>query len=326
MELQIKVVLLSFAISVVLALIIIPILRKLKVGQIERTDGPQSHLKKQGTPTMGGIIMALTILIVMVILFAVFAGKAELETVKKILPLVFVTVGFGIVGFVDDFIKLVLKNTKGLKPMYKMIGLLIVAVGYTLYLVKVLNLGTQTYIPIIKQYIDLPIWIYIPFAIFVLLGTTNAVNLTDGVDGLSTSVTTIIMTGLIVIGVIFGVSEVSLIGCILVGACLGFLIFNLHPAKVIMGDTGSLLLGGAIAGMALYLKMPLILIIIALIPIIETLSVMMQVLYYKKTGKRIFKMAPIHHHFELSGWNENKVVSVFSVITLILAVISINIV
>jgi phospho-N-acetylmuramoyl-pentapeptide-transferase len=326
MELQIKVVLLSFAISVVLALIIIPILRKLKVGQIERTDGPQSHLKKQGTPTMGGIIMALTILIVMVILFAIFAGKAELETVKKILPLVFVTVGFGIVGFVDDFIKLVLKNTKGLKPMYKMIGLLIVAVGYTLYLVKVLNLGTQTYIPIIKQYIDLPIWIYIPFAIFVLLGTTNAVNLTDGVDGLSTSVTTIIMTGLIVIGVIFGVSEVSLIGCILVGACLGFLIFNLHPAKVIMGDTGSLLLGGAIAGMALYLKMPLILIIIALIPIIETLSVMMQVLYYKKTGKRIFKMAPIHHHFELSGWNENKVVSVFSVITLILAVISINIV
>jgi phospho-N-acetylmuramoyl-pentapeptide-transferase len=326
MELQIKVVLLSFAISVVLALIIIPILRKLKVGQIERTDGPQSHLKKQGTPTMGGIIMALTILIVMVILFAIFAGKAELETVKKILPLVFVTVGFGIVCFVDDFIKLVLKNTKGLKPMYKMIGLLIVAVGYTLYLVKVLNLGTQTYIPIIKQYINLPIWIYIPFAIFVLLGTTNAVNLTDGVDGLSTSVTTIIMTGLIVIGVIFGVSEVSLIGCILVGACLGFLIFNLHPAKVIMGDTGSLLLGGAIAGMALYLKMPLILIIIALIPIIETLSVMMQVLYYKKTGKRIFKMAPIHHHFELSGWNENKVVSIFGIITFILSIIAIKII
>ncbi|MBR3674275.1 MAG: phospho-N-acetylmuramoyl-pentapeptide-transferase [Clostridia bacterium] len=326
MELQIKVVLLAFSLSIVLALIIIPILRRLKVGQIEREDGPQSHLKKQGTPTMGGIIMALTILIVTGFLFITFKGEAEREIIKKILPLVFVTVGFGIVGFVDDFIKLVLKNTKGLKPAYKMIGLLVVAVAYTLYLSKVLNLGTQTYIPIIKQYIDLPIWFYIPFAIFVLLGTTNAVNLTDGVDGLSTSVTTIIITGLIVISVIFGIKEVALIGCILVGTCLGFLLFNLYPAKVIMGDTGSLLLGGAIAGMALYLKMPLILIVLALIPIIETVSVMIQVLYFKKTGNRIFKMAPLHHHFELSGWNENKVVSVFSIITLALAIISIAIV
>ena len=326
MEVQIKVVLLSFVTSIILALIIIPILRRLKVGQIERTDGPQSHLKKQGTPTMGGIIMAITTLIVTVILSAMFVGKAEGETVKRVIPLAFVTIGFGVVGFVDDFIKLVLKNTKGLKPMYKMIGLLIVAVGYTLYLAKVLNIGTETYIPIFKQYINLPIWIYIPFAIFVLLGTTNAINLTDGVDGLSTSITTIIITGLMVISIIFGIKEVTLIGCILVGACLGFLLFNLHPAKVFMGDTGSLLLGGAVAGMALYLKMPLILIVLALIPIIETVSVMIQVLYYKKTGKRIFKMAPIHHHFELSGWNENKVVSVFSVITLILAVISICIV
>lgn len=326
MELQIKVVLLAFSLSIVLALIIIPILRRLKVGQIEREDGPQSHLKKQGTPTMGGIIMALTILIVTGFLFIAFKGEAEREIIKKILPLVFVTVGFGIVGFVDDFIKLVLKNTKGLKPEYKMIGLLVVAVAYTLYLSKVLNLGTQTYIPIIKQYIDLPIWFYIPFAIFVLLGTTNAVNLTDGVDGLSTSVTTIIITGLIVISVIFGIKEVALIGCILVGTCLGFLLFNLYPAKVIMGDTGSLLLGGAIAGMALYLKMPLILIVLAVIPIIETVSVMIQVLYFKKTGNRIFKMAPLHHHFELSGWNENKVVSVFSIITLALAIISIAIV
>ena len=323
MELQIKVVLLAFSLSVVLALIIIPILKRLKVGQIERTDGPESHLKKQGTPTMGGIIMALTVLIVTVFLLILFNGKTELEAIKKIIPLAFVTVGFGVIGFLDDFIKLVMKNTKGLKPLYKMIGLLVVAIVYTIYLVKVLNLGTQTYIPIIKQYIDLPIWLYIPFAIFVLLGTTNAVNLTDGVDGLSTSVTTIIITCLIVISVILGVQEVSITGCMLVGACLGFLLFNLYPAKVIMGDTGSLLLGGAIAGMALYLKMPLILIIIALIPIIETLSVMIQVLYYRKTGNRFFKMAPIHHHFELSGWNENKVVSVFSVITLILAIIAI---
>ncbi len=326
MEEQIKVTIAAFLLSVVLALIIIPILKKLKVGQIERDDGPQSHLKKQGTPTMGGIIMALTIFIMTSGIFVLFHGGSEKTVVERLIPLAFVTVGFGLIGFIDDFIKLVLKNTKGLKPAYKMIGLLIIAVAYTLYLVKVLELGTQTYIPIIKQYIEIPIWLYVPFAIFVLLGTTNAVNLTDGVDGLATSVTSIIITALVVISVIFGVKEVSLIGCILVGACLGFLIFNLYPAKVIMGDTGSLLLGGAIAGMALYLKMPLILIVLALIPIIETLSVMIQVMYYKKTGKRVFKMAPIHHHFELSGWNENKVVSIFSIVTLILSIISIVIV
>ena len=323
MEFQVKVVILSFVISIITSMIIIPILRKLKVGQIERDDGPQSHLKKQGTPTMGGIIMAVTITILTLISSVGIFGEEVKQVGIKLLPLAFVTVGFGLVGFVDDFIKLVLKNTKGLKPMYKMFGLLIVAVGYTVYLVKVLNLGTETYIPFVKQYIGLPVWIYIPFAIFVLLGTTNAVNLTDGIDGLSTSVTTIIITALTIIGIIFGVPEISLMGAILIGACLGFLLFNLHPAKVFMGDTGSLLLGGAIAGIALYLKMPFILIILALIPIIETVSVMIQVLYFKKTGNRIFKMAPIHHHFELSGWNENKIVSIFSVITLVLCVIGI---
>ena len=323
MEFQVKVVILSFVISIITSMIIIPILRKLKVGQIERTDGPQSHLKKQGTPTMGGIIMAVTITILTLISSIGIFGETVKQVGIKLLPLAFVTVGFGLVGFVDDFIKLVLKNTKGLKPMYKMFGLLIVAVGYTVYLVKVLNLGTETYIPFVKQYIGLPVWIYIPFAIFVLLGTTNAVNLTDGIDGLSTSVTTIIITALTIIGIIFGVPEISLMGAILIGACLGFLLFNLHPAKVFMGDTGSLLLGGAIAGIALYLKMPFILIILALIPIIETVSVMIQVLYFKKTGNRIFKMAPIHHHFELSGWNENKIVSIFSVITLVLCIIGI---
>ena len=326
MEEQIKVAVSSFLVSIILSLIIIPILRKLKVGQIERDDGPQSHLKKQGTPTMGGIIMVLTIFIVTSVLFTLFHGGSEKGVMERLIPLAFVTVGFGVIGFIDDFIKLVLKNTKGLKPMYKMIGLLIVAVAYTLYLVKVLSIGTETYIPIIKQYIEIPVWLYVPFAIFVLLGTTNAVNLTDGIDGLATSVTTIIITALVVISVILGVKEVALIGCVLIGACLGFLLFNLHPAKVFMGDTGSLLLGGAIAGMALYLKMPLILIVLALIPIIETVSVMIQVVYFKKTGKRVFKMAPIHHHFELSGWNENKVVSIFSIITLILSIISIVII
>ena len=326
MESEIKVVLFAFLFSILLGIIIIPMLRKLKVGQIERDDGPQSHLKKQGTPTMGGIIMILTILIVTTGLFIRIHGGSEKTVAERLIPLAFISVGFGIVGFVDDFIKLVLKNTKGLKPSYKMFGLLIVAVAYVLYLTKVLNIGTETYIPLIKQYINLPIWLYIPFAIFVLLGTTNAVNLTDGIDGLATSVTTIIITALTVISIIFGVREVTLIGCVLIGTCLGFLMFNLHPAKVFMGDTGSLLLGGIIAGMALYLKMPFILVIVALIPILETLSVMIQVAYYKKTGKRVFKMAPIHHHFELSGWNENKVVSIFSIVTFLLAVISVAIV
>lgn len=325
MEFHIKVVLLSFAISIILGLIIIPILKKLKVGQIERDDGPKSHLKKQGTPTMGGVIIALTIFIVCMGLYVKYS-VSEANVAKNILPLLFVTIGFGLVGFVDDFKKLVLKNTKGLKPIYKMLGLLIIAVAYTLFLTNVLKIGTATYIPFLKIYINMPIWLYIPFAIFVLLGTTNAVNLTDGIDGLATTVTTIILAFFTTVGIILGVKEIVLVGATLVGACLGFLLFNLHPAKVFMGDTGSLLLGGAIAGIALYLKMPIILVIVALVPVIETISVMLQVTYYKKTGKRIFKMAPIHHHFEISGWSENKVVSVFSIITLILCVIGINVI
>lgn len=325
MEFHIKVVLLSFAISIILGLIIIPILKKLKVGQIERDDGPKSHLKKQGTPTMGGVIIALTIFIVCMGLYVKYS-VSEANVAKNILPLLFVTIGFGLVGFVDDFKKLVLKNTKGLKPIYKMLGLLIIAVAYTLCLTNVLKIGTATYIPFLKIYINMPIWLYIPFAIFVLLGTTNAVNLTDGIDGLATTVTTIILAFFTTVGIILGVKEIVLVGATLVGACLGFLLFNLHPAKVFMGDTGSLLLGGAIAGIALYLKMPIILVIVALVPVIETISVMLQVTYYKKTGKRIFKMAPIHHHFELSGWSENKVVSVFSIITLVLCVIGINVI
>lgn len=325
MSFQLKILLLSFVFSVVFALIIIPILKKLKVGQIERTEGPQSHLKKEGTPTMGGIIMALVLLVIGTFMFFEYS-KTEPDVAQKMIPLIFVTIGFGLVGFVDDFKKLVLKNTKGLKPLFKMIGLLMVAVVYTLYLTNYLNIGTETYIPILKEYITLPIWLYIPFAILVLLGTTNAVNLTDGIDGLSTSVTTIILTCLVSISIILGVKEITIVGTILIGACLGFLLFNLNPAKVFMGDTGSLLLGGAIAGIALYLKMPLILIIIALIPIIETVSVMIQVAYFKKTGKRIFKMAPIHHHFELCGWKEGKVVSIFSLVTLVLCIIGINVI
>ena len=320
MQYQNKILLLSFIVSVVLSLIIVPILRKLKVGQIEREEGPQSHLKKQGTPTMGGIIMILVIIALGVLMYLDYR-KDQANIALALLPLVGVAVGFGFIGFIDDFKKLFMKNTKGLSPKAKMLGLLIVAVTYSIVLVKVFNIGTETYIPFIKQYFVLPIWIYIPFAVLVMLATTNAINLTDGIDGLSTSVTAIILTCLTVISILLGVKEVTIFGAILIGTCLGFLLFNLHPAKVMMGDTGSLMLGGAIAGISLYLKMPLLLLIIAIIPIIETLSVMIQVTYFKKTGNRVFKMTPIHHHFELSGWKENKIVSVFSLVTLVLCVI-----
>jgi len=291
---------------------------------MERDDGPQTHLKKQGTPTMGGIIIILSMIIVCAGLYYYYTQKRlEPDIAKHIIPLLVVSVGFGIIGFIDDFKKLVLKNTKGLSPMAKMIGLLLVAVAYSLYLTNILKIGTDLYIPFVKTTITLPIWIYIPFAIFVMLATTNAINLTDGIDGLSSSVTTIILTCLTVIAIIFNVKEVTLFGSALSGACLGFLLFNLYPSKVMMGDTGSLLLGGAVAAMALYLKMPLLLVIIAIIPILETLSVMLQVAHFKRTGNRVFKMAPLHHHFELSGWKENKVVSVFSIITLIVCIIGV---
>ena len=323
MSYQIKVLLLSFCVGLIVSLIVIPILRKLKVGQIEREDGPQSHLKKQGTPTMGGLAIIVTIILMGVVSYIQYKAK-EPTVVRNLIPLILVSVGFGLVGLVDDFKKLVLKNTEGLKPAYKMLGLLIISVSFVIYLYK--TIGTQTLIPIIKTYVTMPVLLYVPFAIFVMLGTTNAVNLTDGIDGLATSVTTIIIACLTVIGIMIDVKEVVLLGSIVCGANLAFLIFNMYPAKVFMGDTGSLLLGGVIVAMALYLKMPLILIVIALIPVLETLSVMMQVSYFKKTGKRIFKMAPLHHHFELSGWNENKIVSIFSIITLVLCFVGLNII
>ena len=322
MQFQTKILLLSFMASVVVAIFFIPILKKLKVGQIERKEGPQSHLKKQGTPTMGGVIMILVIVAVTAFCWYDYSkDPQQADIAKNLLPLLFVTVGFGFVGFIDDLKKLISKNTDGLSPKAKMFGLLIISVAYSLILTKVLNIGTDIIIPFAKTSLTLPIWIYIQFAILVMLATTNAVNLTDGIDGLSTSVTTIIITCLTVISIIFEIKEVTIFGSILIGACLGFLLFNLNPAKVMMGDTGSLMLGGAIAGISLYMKIPLLLIIIAIIPIIETLSVMIQVAHFKRTGERVFKMTPIHHHFELSGWKENKIVSVFSLITLLACVL-----
>ncbi len=326
MRVETTMLVVAFITAIILGFIIIPILRKLKVGQIERDDGPQSHLKKQGTPTMGGIIMIITMIIVVTGTYIFLSVQGQNETANRLIPMLILTIGFGIIGFIDDFKKLVLKNTKGLKPSYKMLGLLVTSVIYVIYLVQGLHVGTDTYIPILKIYINIPIYLYIPFAIIVILGTTNAINLTDGIDGLSSSVSAIIITCLTAIGIMAGMKEISIFGSIVIGATLGFLMFNLHPAKVFMGDTGSLLLGGVVSAIALYLKMPLLLIVIALIPVLETLSVMIQVAYFKKTGKRFFKMAPLHHHFELQGWKESKVVIIFSLITLILSVIGLKII
>ncbi len=326
MRVETSMLILAFITAIVLGFVIIPILRKLKVGQIERDDGPQSHLKKQGTPTMGGIIMIITMILVVTGTYIFLNIQSKNETANRLIPMLILTIGFGVIGFIDDFKKLVLKNTKGLKPSYKMLGLLLISVIYVIYLVQGLQIGTDTYIPILKIYINIPIYFYIPFAILVILATTNAINLTDGIDGLSSSVSAIIVTCLTVIGMMAGMKEISIFGSIVIGSVLGFLMFNLHPAKVFMGDTGSLLLGGVISAIALYLKMPLLLILIALVPVLETLSVMIQVIYFKKTGKRFFKMAPLHHHFELLGWKESKVVIIFSLVTLVLCVTGLKII
>ena len=324
MTYPIKILMLAFAIAFIISIIVIPILRRKKIGQHERDDRPKSHLKKQGTPTMGGIVMIITILIMGGIEYFKYSKSIDVGeqlVAKKLIPLILVAVGFGIVGFIDDFKKLILNNTEGLKPKYKMLGLLVIATIFTVYLTKVMNIGTDMIIPFVKTSVTLPIWLYIPFTILVMLATTNAINLTDGIDGLSTSVTTIILTCLTVIGVTLGVKELVVFGASLIGICLAFLLFNLHPAKVFMGDTGSLFLGGAVSVMAIYLKMPILLLIIAIVPVLETLSDIIQVAHYKRTGKRVFKMAPLHHHFELCGWHENTVVSVFSIITLIACII-----
>lgn len=326
MEYHIKILLLAFAVAFVISLIIIPILRKRKIGQSEREEGPKSHLKKKGTPTMGGIIMMISLVIMGGVVYFGYIRKDAQEAqsmVKNFLPILIAVLGFGLVGFIDDFKKVVLKNTEGLKPRYKMLGLLIVATVFIVYLIKVMGTGTDIIIPFAKTTVTMPIWAYIPFSIVVMLATTNAINLTDGIDGLSTSVTTIILTCLTVIGIVTGVKEIVVFGASLIGICLAFLLFNLHPAKIFMGDTGSLLLGGAVSVMAIYLKVPLLLLIIAIVPVLETLSDIIQVAHYKRTKKRVFKMAPLHHHFELSGWNENTIVSVFSIVTLIACVIGI---
>lgn len=308
--------LVSFILTAILGRIILPILRKMKVGQNERLDGPRSHLRKQGTPTMGGIMIILSMIIVGTC-FCIINKSYE------ILPVLFASFGFGLVGFIDDFKKLVLKNTEGLNPKLKMFGLLIISVIYVLYLINYKNIGTSIVVPYTDLEIVMPVWLYIIFTIVVMLGSTNAVNLTDGVDGLCGTVLGIITSSLAIISYKLGNYDVSAFSSIVSGSCFGFLIYNVYKAKIMMGDTGSLFLGGVISSVAIYLKNPLILLIIAIVPVIETMSVIIQVLHFRRTGKRIFRMAPLHHHFELSGWRENKVVVVFGLVTILSCILGV---
>ncbi len=314
MTTQIIFLILSFVLTAILGKIIIPILKKLKVGQNERACGPRAHLKKQGTPTMGGIMMIISI-IIFVSAYCILTKKIDL--IVPILAVGVASLGFGIIGFIDDYKKVVLKNTEGLNPKLKMFGLLIISVIYTMFLINYVGIGTDIVIPFINYNLELPLWAYIPFTILVMLASTNAVNLTDGVDGLAGSVTAIMVTAISIIAMKLGYESISIFGAIVVGSTCGFLIYNFHKAKVMMGDTGSLLLGGVISSMMIYMKHPLLLILIAIIPVIETMSVIMQVVYFRLTGKRLLRMSPLHHHFELTGWRENRVVGVFSLVTLI---------
>ena len=300
-------VLMAFAISVILGPFIIPYLRKLKMGQTERTEGVQSHLKKAGTPTMGGIIFLLSTTITS--LFFV-------KDYPKVIPVLFLTLGFGIIGFLDDYLKVVLKRSDGLLPGQKMACQIIVTAVFAFYLVNFTDVSLAMKIPFFPGHeLNLGI-LAVPVLFIAVIGTVNGVNFTDGLDGLASSVTIMVATffSVVAIGTNSGIEPIT---CAVVGALMGFLLFNVYPAKIFMGDTGSLALGGFVAGTAYMLQMPLFLLIVGLIYVVEVLSVMIQVTSFKLTGKRVFKMSPIHHHFELSGWSENKIVIVFSLITFV---------
>lgn len=306
-------VLISFIISTLLGPLAIPMLHRLKFGQNIREDGPKSHQRKAGTPTIGGIIFIVASIISM---FFIIRNPWDEAMIA-----LYAFIAFGFIGFLDDILKIIHKKNLGLRAYQKMVLLLIISTTLAIYAYMNPNIGSRIIIPFMKTTIDLGIW-YIPFIVVFFTATTNAVNLTDGLDGLATSITLLVMTFFAVVS--YGMTHHSLaIFCsVVAGSLLGFLRYNAFPARVFMGDTGSLALGGALAAIAMLLRNPIIIIIVGGIYVVETLSVILQVASFKLTGKRIFKMAPIHHHFEMKGWVEPKIVSIFSIITVILCLIA----
>ena len=305
-------VIVSFAISALLGPIVIPFLRRLKVGQTERKE-LESHLKKNGTPTMGGLMILASIIIT-----SVFYVKDY----PKIVPILFMTVGFGVIGFLDDYLKVVLRRSDGLLAWQKMLCQIVVTTVFAVYMGCYSDVPLTMLIPFSGgKYLDLG-WGAFPVLYLAVIGTVNGTNFTDGLDGLASSVTIMVATffSVVAIGTNAGIAPIT---CAVVGALLGFLLFNVYPASVFMGDTGSLALGGFVVSAAYMMQMPLFIVIVGLIYLVEVLSVIIQVTYFKKTGgKRIFRMAPIHHHFELGGWSETRVVAVFSITTAILCMIA----
>lgn len=300
----------TFVLVMVMGPVLIPFLHKFKFGQTVRDDGPQSHLKKNGTPTMGGVMMMLAILIATLI-------RADLST--EIFMALLCMLGFGMVGFIDDFVKIKMTRSLGLTAKQKIVLQVILALVISIYKYKAIGSGIQFIVPFSQAGINIGI-AYVPVMLVVILGTVNAVNLTDGLDGLASGITAIVSTFFMVFALMIannmGMSQMA---AATLGACIGFMWFNVNPAKVFMGDTGSMALGGAVTAFAIFTNSVLIIPIVGGIYFAEALSVIIQVLYFKKTKKRIFKMAPLHHHYEQCGWPETKVVFIFWIVSIVLA-------
>ena len=306
-------VLISFLVSVFLGPVIIPFLKRLKAGQTVRDEGPKSHLKKNGTPTMGGILI-LSAMIVTSLFY--------MEDYPEIKPILLMTLGFGLIGFLDDYIKVILKRSMGLTPIQKMAGQLVVTGLFAYYLLKCTDISLAAKIPFMPgKELDLG-WLNIPLLFFIVIGTGNGANFTDGLDGLAASVTVLAASFLSAAAIGTG-TRIEPVTCAVAGALLGFLLFNVYPASVFMGDTGSLALGGFVAAAAYMMQLQLFIPIIGFIYLIEVVSVILQVLFFKLTGgRRLFRMAPLHHHFELGGWSETRIVAFFSVVTAILCLVA----
>lgn len=303
----------SFFVAVIIGPFIIEMLRRLKAGQTEREEGLESHKKKAGTPTMGGIIFLVPVLVIGVIYGAFH---------KEVIPVIILTFGFGIIGFIDDYIKVVKKHNLGLRAYQKIIGQFIVTIVFSLYVQNFTDLSLAMKIPFTDIVLDFGFW-NIPILFFIALGTANGTNFTDGVDGLCASVTAVVALFFAVAGMHYGATGAEVISSAMFGALLGYLVYNVYPGKVMMGDTGSLAIGGFVTGIAYVMQMPIFIVIVGFIYALEVISVIMQVSYFKIThGKRIFRMAPIHHHFEKGGWSETKVVNVFTTVTILLCMLA----
>ena len=306
-------VLVSFVIAVLIGPPVIEMLRRLKAGQTERVEGLESHQKKTGTPTMGGIIFLAPFVII-----GIFYGASH----KEVIPVLILTIGFGLIGFLDDYIKVVRKHNLGLRAWQKILGQFVVAMLFAVYVINFTDISLAMRIPFTDIVFDAGIW-NVPIMFFIALGTANGTNFTDGVDGLCASVTAVVAGFFAVAGMVSGATGAQVMSSAMVGALLGYLVYNVYPGKVMMGDTGSLAIGGFVTAIAYVMQMPIFIVIVGFIYALEVISVIMQVSYFKLThGKRIFRMAPIHHHFEKGGWSETKVVNVFTTVTILLCLIA----